>query len=203
MLKVSVSNLELFRIWQLDEDLDVGWLMDRLLCKVEQTPQQRAGEAFHKALETAKVGEREMLEAMGYRFHIAADCQIVHSWLNEIPIAKQYGELIVTGRVDSCIGRTVIDYKTGAQFDPDRLLSSYQWRFYLDAVPAAVGFQWKFFKLMEMDDLHEFMVTEYHEMGQSWYPELHSDCRYLAHEYWEFAKDIPALVRMSETGTAA
>jgi|SRR5215471_14436293 len=197
MLKVSVSNLECFRIWRQDDDLDMGWLMDRLLGLVEQTPQQRAGEALHKALELAPVGQVDQLHGLGYRFWFDCDCQVAYSPLREVALAKEYGDLRVTGRADSVIGSTIVDYKTGIHYDPDRLLSSYQWRLYMNALPEAIRFEWRYFVLRPTDDPREYHVSEHHQLSQCWYPDLHKDCRELARQYYEFARDIPALKRMA------
>lgn len=192
MLKVSVSNLECFRIWMEDDDLEAGWLMDRLLGRVEQTSQQRAGEMLHKALETVGVGTVEKLKCQGWTFLFDADCQVTLTPLIEYPASAQYGDLLVTGRVDAIVGSTIVDYKSGAKFDPDRLLSSYQWRYYLDMM-GANRFEWHWFGLHEAEVPRVYRVTDFQKLSQISYPELHDDCENLARDYYTFAKDISAL----------
>ena len=188
MFSTSVSNLDLFRAWRDDEDLDLAWLLDRLTRKVEETEQMRIGTALHKALETAPVGEFSTLAANGYTFQFCGDVELCIPPHREVRISQQYGELEVRGRVDAISGLTVEDHKTTAQFDPDRFMGSYQWRMYLDMTNSHI-FRWNVFVIRETDDPKIYSVVDFHRLEQRRYPAMHEDCLRLAHDFAAFAKE--------------
>jgi hypothetical protein len=183
--RASVSNIESFRQWSEDEDLELSWLLQRILGPFEQTPAMRAGELFHKALETMS-GDAATLTADGFTFHIDCDIELVKPDCCELPISMDYGGLVVTGRVDAVFGSMVYDHKTTAQFDPDRLMSGYQWRYYLDIL-GVNRFAWNVFVMKEVD-FKEYKITDFHVLEQRRYPELHLDCMNMATKYRQFAK---------------
>jgi len=187
MISASVSNLELFRCWKHDEELTVEWLKERIMGPFERTPQMIAGEAFHKALEIASLGEVETIQANCYRFEFMCESSIEVTPFREVRCSKEYGDLKVRGRADSIIGKLIVDYKTTAQFDPERLLNGYQWRYYLD-MTLADRFRWNVFVLDEMEDFR-FAVRDVHTLEQNRYPDLESDCLKLAREYSAFAAE--------------
>lgn len=191
MLTASVSNIDLFRTWREDEDLDMDWLLARLLSK-EQTEAMKVGEAFHKTMELATTGDVNSLEAHGYRFEFLKDCEVELAPARELSLTKQYGDLLVRGRVDSITGTMVMDYKSTGQFDPDRLMCGYQWRFYLD-MAIADRFRWDVFVIRETDDPKVYSISDFHRLEQTRYPGLADDCAKLAAEYAIFAKQyLPA-----------
>lgn len=185
MYRASVSNLDCFRAWEQDDDLTLGWLLQRILGPFEQTPAMRAGEAFHKALETFH-GETDRVMQDGYKFDILCEVELIQPDARELAIAKKYGDLMVSGRIDTIFGATVYDHKTTAQFDPDRLMSGYQWRFYLDILEVE-RFVWNVFVMRELDPLH-YAITDFHALEQKRYPRLAKDCDLLAKRYLEFAR---------------
>lgn len=183
-MQARVSHIESFRQWKGKDELDIGWLAQRVFGD-EETPAMRAGTAFHKALELAEYGEYENLSANGYTFQFGCDCELQVPKIREIRGFKKYGELEVTGQCDGVDGRLVLDYKTTANCDSerfDRLMSGYQWRYYLDIFNADV-FLWHIFEIREMDDPNSYLVSNYHQLEQRRYPDLHSDCAKLADEY--------------------
>lgn len=184
--RVSVSNLELFRIWKESEDLDLEWLLSRLR-QPEQTEQMKAGEAFHSALENASVGDTDTLTHGDYRFDFNCDFELAIPKFKELPVEKQYGDLLVRGRVDVLIGKMVTDYKTTEQFDADRLWSGCQWRYYLDMLDCS-QFCWHVFVLKQFGPAYCYEINRVHTLFQFRYPTLHEDCMRLATEYSEFAK---------------
>lgn len=188
MFSASVSNVDLFRVWQLDEELDLGWILDRISRKTEQTEPMRVGEALHKALETAPAGEFAWVEAMGYRFQFLADTEIFLPRQRELKLSRHYGELQIRGRVDAINGLVVYDHKSTSQFEPERLMSGYQWRYYLDMANADV-FRWNVMVIKETDDPKIYLVIDSHWLSQYRYPELHADCERLAGAYLDFAKE--------------
>lgn len=186
MITASVLNLDSFRIWKDDEDLGIEWLRDRLL-GTEETEQMRVGKAFHSALEAITEGEVGFIESNGYRFDFDwRNVELEISPMREIFISKQYGDVLVRGKVDSLTGPLVVDYKTTSQFDPDRLMNGYQWRYYLD-MTGADRFRWEVFVMKETDDPKVYLISDFHQLEQRRYPELEADCRKLALEYGKFA----------------
>ena len=175
---ISVSNLELYRTWRADDELGLEWLLRRLRAEEPQTPAMAAGEALHKALEDSSLGEVSELRSGPYHFYVQCDCSIELPQARELRIEKDYDGLTVRGRVDGLIGRSVIDYKTTASFDADRLLEGYQWRFYLDLLDAHV-FIWKVFVMREFGDfaeegelMHTYAIDQVHELKQYRYDGL-------------------------------
>lgn len=190
-LSVSVTNLESFRQWEEDEDLDLQWLLDRLQDK-EETPAMSIGKAFHRAMENLTVGERNVLTDGDYRFDLNCDAEIFVPTLEEMSIQKQYGDLTVRGRVDALSGKEVTDYKSTQQFDPDRLMFGYQWRYYLDMTDCD-SFCWKVFVLKEFGGPGCYEVRDVHTLRQKRYPDMHTDCARLAARYSLFANNhLPA-----------
>lgn len=215
MQSVSVSNLDLFRLWKDDEELSLGWLLQRIF-EPSQTDAMKAGEAFHKALELADTGEVDSLTWGPYRFDFACDVTVALPQLREIPVSLPYGDLTVRGRLDAITGHCVTDFKTTEQFDADRLMSGFQWRYYLDMTGCDV-FRWLVFVLREQEikcscppyyadktdytgdfcprhglpehraPEHVYQVADFHELVQRRYPDLHKDCERLAREYAAFA----------------
>lgn len=178
-----VSNLEEFRYWQGDEDSTVEDLVERLTNFVP-TERMLAGTAFHKALELAQPGEFATLEAEGFVFHMA-DSAIQLADVRELRCFGKYGPLTVTGKVDELHGKRVIDHKTTGQFDADRYLTGYQWRFYLDIFGADV-FRWNVFVIREVGE-RTYEVEPPQILEQYRYPGMHDDCMRLAADYYDFA----------------
>lgn len=186
MLRLRVTELEAFRVWRKDEELDAGWLFTRLLGQEPPSDAMQAGTAFHSALECAGEGDLTTLAYGKYRFDFACDSIVPISTVKELEIEKQYGDLLVTGHVDGLIGKEVVDYKTTGQFDPDRYMNSYQWRYYLDILEAD-RFRWEIFVISEFGQPFCYSVRQHHTLIQARYPGLHEDCERLAREYVDFA----------------
>lgn len=186
-MRVSVSNLDLYRTWRADEDLDLPWLLRRLRGEEPQTEAMKAGEAFHKILESPDFDEQTEVTYGGYWFSILCDIELVLPKFRELSIEKTYGDLLVRGRVDGLTARTVTDYKTTAQFDADRLMAGYQWRYYLDMLDCDT-FKWQVFVLNQYGEPGHYDVTQTHPLTQKRYPGLRNDCLRLAEDYAEFAK---------------
>jgi hypothetical protein len=182
--RISVSNLDFFRTFMEDEDLPLGVFLARLLGTDERTDAMKAGNAFHEALECASEGELGTLALGDYRFDFNCDCNIEKLDIYELPIEKQYGDLLVRGRIDGLNGKEVTDYKTTSQFDADRFMASYQWRLYLDILECDT-FRYEVFVMAERAE-HCYEITQHHTLIQKRYPGLAEDCARLTREYSEF-----------------
>ncbi|WP_447896790.1 hypothetical protein [Stenotrophomonas acidaminiphila] len=184
-----VSNIEAFRRWREAEDQPVEDLIEFITVD-NPTPAMLAGTAFHEALEHAQPGTYEVLEAMGYTFHLP-DAELVLPTIREVRAYGQYGDLTVTGKVDCLDGRRVDDHKTTSRFDAERYLAGYQWRFYLDLFGADV-FRWNVFELRE-EEPQVFQVSAPQLLEITRYPGMHDDCMQLALDYLAFAHNhLPA-----------
>ena len=175
-------------MWRDDEDLDINWLMSRLRGEEPQTENMKAGIAFHKALENIQgTGEFFELSADGYSFSVLCDITTDLPPIKELSIERPYGDLLVRGRVDGIKGLKITDYKTTGQFDADRLMEGYQWRYYLDMMECSV-FTWKVFVISEYGEPKHYDVKQFHELTQKRYLGLREDCDALARDYAAFAK---------------
>jgi len=187
-LSISVSNLELYRMWRESEDLELDWLLRRLRGEEPQTENMLAGIAMHSALEAAEIGESMCLVFDGYKFYFKCDGNLELPTCRELPMEKQYGNLTVRGRVDGLHGRSVTDYKSTQSFDADRLLEGFQWRFYLDMLECD-RFNWKVFVLAERF-FHEYDIIQIHDLSQYRYAGLADDCARLAEDFAQFAGQL-------------
>lgn len=179
---VRVTNLDSFRIWKGTEGLDLDWLMTRLQDKTEPSDAMKAGTALHKALESACEMDVGTLAIDDYRFDFNCDCRIVLPVIRECELSRQYGDIQVVGHFDGQIGNMIVDYKSTEQFDPERYMESYQWRFYLDMGGCDV-FLYQIFVIREFGPPGCYEVLDTHQLKQYRYPELHSDCEKLVSEY--------------------
>lgn len=185
-----VSHAEAFRRWREDEDAELAPLLASLRGQDEPSEAMKAGTALHAALETAQEGERDVLEAEGYRFLIECQITLALPPVRELRASRAYGPITITGKVDVIEGKRIEDHKTAARFDPDWYLPGYQWRFYLDIFGADV-FRWNVFEISRIDgdpgDPPTYSVYGFHRLEQVRYPGLHADCARLAAELHEFA----------------
>lgn len=185
-MRARVSNIEAFRYWQGAEDQSVEELVERLTT-FQPTEPMLAGTAFHAALEVAKPGDYERLEANGYTF-ILPEGEIALPSIRELRAFGSYGPLQVTGCVDCLHGKTVIDHKTTARFDAERYLAGCQWKFYLDLFGADV-FRWDVYEIREVKP-RVYEVSDPQSLTQYRYPGLHQDCARLAGEFYDFAREF-------------
>ena len=195
-VSISVSNLELYRMWRASDDLDLPWLLRRLSGEEPQTEAMAAGEALHQALERSTLGETGQLWTADYRFYFKCDCSVELPQARELRVQKEYGDLVVRGRVDALIGKRVIDYKTTSHWDPDRLMAGYQWRYYLDMLDAD-EFSWQVFVMSQFGDfaeagrlVHAYEIYQVHELSQRRYDDLEHDCDKLAQDFLAFAREL-------------
>lgn len=190
-MKYRVSHVESFRQWRDDEDAEEADLIDSIMGSRDPSAAMLAGTAFHKALETASTGDVDALEVDGYRFDFARDFEIALPPVREIRASKTYmvdgHPIVISGQCDALHGRTIFDHKTTARFDPDRYLSGYQWRLYLD-IFGADEFMWNVFEWSEAAEM-EYMVQHVHQLKQYRYPTMEADCASLVSEFARFVRE--------------
>lgn len=181
-----VSEVESYRQWLNDEESELDAILPRLRGEIPPSDAMLAGTAFHKALELAKPGDFDTLEANGYQFVIPEHIELALPEIRELRASKTYGGITVTGCVDILYGLRIEDHKTTGRFDPDRYLDGYQWRYYLD-IFGAHRFRWNVF---EIDELRPqvYSVRAFHTLEQCRYPGMESDCEALARSLEQFAR---------------
>lgn len=184
--EVRVTQLDRFRIWMEDEELGMDWLLPTLLGEQEETEPMKVGTAFHKGMESVEAGQEvATMLADGYRFDFACgDCELLLPTIRESEFSRRYGDIRVVGHVDGIIGNSIIDYKTCTQFDADRYMASYQWRFYLD-LSECDSFVYQVFVIKGFGPPDCYSVVAAHTLKQFRYPELHTDCENLVRRYSE------------------
>lgn len=191
-----VSEAESFRQWREDEDADLDVLLARLRGQSEASEAMLAGTAFHKALEVAQVGSASTLSALGYTFNISGDFEIALPVIREVRAGKTYiGDdfaITISGQLDAIEGKRVEDHKTTGRFDPERYMTGYQWRMYLDIFGADL-FRWNIFEIACNEDAYPpglvWDVFAMHRLEQYRYPGMEGDCEKLALDLARFAID--------------
>jgi len=186
MIETRITSIEEYRRWTLMEDIEPGWLVNRLTAK-EETPKMRAGTAFHKAMENASETEHGVLMANGHRFDMLVNAEIALPSLAELKLHKDYGELRVSGTLDGLSGHVVTEFKTTERFDADNYLEGLQWRFYLD-LSGADRFDWHVFEISAVEEGSHYEVWGYHKLTEYRYPRLARDCQEWAEQYLQFAE---------------
>lgn len=187
-----VSEVESFRQWRDDEAAELDQLLARLRGMDLPSPAMLAGIAFHKALELTGEGVVDELSANGYRFLIPAHIEIDLPEIRELRASKVYlvdGEPIaITGQVDALTGFRVDDHKTTSRFDPERYLSGYQWRLYLEIFGATL-FRWNVFEIAELTGpAQTYEVRAHHQIQQYRYHRLTQDCEALVRDFARFVR---------------
>lgn len=188
-----VSNVEAFRKFEQDEEADMGEFIGELQFGFESSAAMLAGTAFHKALEDAPTGiTATSLMALGHTFTFRGDFEVRLPVIRELRASRTYmvdGEpIVISGQVDGIEGLRIDDHKTTARFDPDRYLTGYQWRLYLDIFGASV-FRWNVFEMAEQDQPGHYEIFALHPLEQHRYPALHEDCSALVTRFARFVRE--------------
>ena len=192
-MRLSVSDIDLYRRY-MDEDEDIT--LDEVLAMLRRTaPRPKfldAGNAFHKILERAAVGEVTKCELDGMKFRFDIDTGLVlpdvREMKGELDVMTSVGPVTLVGKVDG-IDHAVHDFKMAGWFDPEKYLASYQWRCYLLMFNA-----WKFvYDVFVYDEKEiidpngkkrgpkkivlgtEYVISDYHELSLYAYPDMERD----------------------------
>lgn len=176
-MRISVTDLDSWRYYKQDEDMDVGQLLARL--RKQELPSQAmlAGRALHSVLETAKEGELEVAEADGFKFRFRENFTVplltVRELKGEMVIATPSGPVTLVGVIDGHNG-AVWDWKLTSRFDAERYADSYQWRSYLTMFNAR-KFVYGVFEGKEGDEINEWIVWGYQEFPLYAYDGMRAD----------------------------
>jgi len=137
MMRVSVTDVEAYRLYKTQEWFSFDRLLDQLLKRTPPTPAMMAGSAFHKLLETSSEAILEDATVDGFTFDFSAlDATVAMPDIREMKATKEYGDITLVGRVDAIEGLRIWDHKLTGDFDADKYMDSYQWRAYLEIFNA-------------------------------------------------------------------
>lgn len=197
MNRWRVSNVEAFRKFEQDDEADAEQFISELVHGFAPSERMQAGTAFHKALELASTGLTvNTLEAMGHTFSFRGDFEVRLTEIRELRASKTYIvdglPIVISGQVDGIEGGRIDDTKTTGRFDPDRFMSGYQWRLYLD-IFGAQAFRWNVFELRDTDQPGHFEVIDQHTLEQYRYPALGADCQALVERFARFVREYVAV----------
>jgi hypothetical protein len=188
MIRVSVSNLDLYRAFRDDDEFELGVFLAQLRGEMPRTPAMERGGAFAKAMEHANLGEQSTISADGHTFAFTCDAEIEAWPCREEKREKDYGGVIVTARCDRIMGRMIADDKTTSQFDAEKYFGKMQHCFYLDIFEADV-FKWHIWSCREIGHC-EWEVYAHDLLTQYRYPDLEEDCARLAHDFKDFMERL-------------
>lgn len=192
---VSVSNLDLYRRYRLDEEFELDELLAMLRREQGPTLAMRAGTAFHSVLEHTDMSTLDVSGADEFVFTFELDDEISLPPVREMRGQRDYyiGGHVVTlkGRVDGLDGVAIYDHKLTAHFDASNYVDSYQWRCYL-AIFGARQFTYNVFVGSRAKESPEgliaWRVTDFHKLSLFTYPELERDVERELARYVDFAQ---------------
>lgn len=190
MLRCSVTELDAYRRYRLDEGAALDELLRQLRREEPPSRAMLAGKALHHILEHAEAGQDlETAEHDGFKFRFELDCALpmpaVRELKGETILPTSVGPVVLVGVVDGLHG-AVRDYKLTARFDAERYFASYQWRCYL-AMFNAREFQYDVFVGADKEERGEIAVTEYHPLRLFAYTTMRDDVLREVEEFARFA----------------
>lgn len=193
-MRLSVTDVDSYRYYKAEEDMDAEGLIRRLLKQEPPSQAMLAGRALHKVLETAGSGEMAVAEAEGFKFHFTANCEIpllpVRELKGEIQIATPSGIVTLVGVIDG-LDWSVYDHKLTARFDAERYADSYQWRCYL-LMFSARRFVYNVFEGREGDSPNEWVIHGFQQFPLYAYGAMRDDVHREVAELAEFvAQHVP------------
>lgn len=203
MITTRVSTINDYAWWK-ESGLDWDWFRNK---DRDENDRMRAGTALHSWLEKSTDGDFEEGRTNGFIFvfdcdHLA-DCQLVIPPTREQRQHLDYGDLRVTGKVDSLDHQKITDYKLilDHQVEGEQYMDSYQWRYYLD-IFGAHSFDYVIFEGHEEsgDGDRMIRIRDIHRITQYRYPDLHRDCANLASEFLEAINRSPELRQIAAHG---
>jgi hypothetical protein len=158
-MRVTVTNLETFRLFHTEDWMDFDHLMASITGNEAFDPfTSMLGEHFHEALRLLGTGEHDRLQHGRFIFDLSrVDAEITLLPLRELRASKKYtvGDHVidVRGRVDGTDGVAVEDHKLKfGTFDAERYADSVQWKMYLDMIGGRV-FRYNVFEAPDSDSV--------------------------------------------------
>lgn len=189
-LRVSASDLDALRYFLAQEDGDLDKLLRQLRREEPPTEAMQAGTALHSILEHAVAGEMPDAECGGFRFDFEADGELSLPAIREMKETRLYKidgvRVTLVGKVDAICGKRIEDHKFTMRYDPERFLSSLQWRVYLEVFDADT-FVWNVFEARERGERH-YAITALHRLTMHRYPGMDRDVEAALRQFLDFAR---------------
>ncbi|WP_172123191.1 hypothetical protein [Devosia sp. 919] len=190
-LRVSATDIDALRYYLNNEDGELETFLAQMRRQTPPTPAMLAGTAFHKALEDFTEGSVARLQAQDHVFNIELEDELDLPALRETKATREYpvGNVLVTlvGKVDGIYGRRIDDHKLTSSYDPERFLSSYQWRIYLEVFEAD-QFRWNIFEGAEIAGQERvWKVRSLHKLRMYRYPGMAADVEKAVAAFVDFA----------------
>jgi hypothetical protein len=171
-MRVSVTDIDQWQ-WWMSQGLPVEVLRERLQRKGQGSEPARVGTALHRVLELARDGARlDTVRSQGYVFTFLLDAELslpsVRESRAQWRIDADGIDVELRGRLDGIdASEEATDHKSGARFDPGRLLDKWQWRIYLCMTGRPV-FRWNHFTVRRRyASLPHYDVIELNQL-QAW-----------------------------------
>jgi len=183
-MRVSVTSIEQYMIYQRTDYMTLEELVQRLTTYTPPNEPMKIGTAFHTILETM-TGELDVVEQDGYTFKFELDAELQVPEIKECKAEKDYGGIQVVGKVDTLEGIVVEDHKTTKQYKAESYAESYQWRFYLDMFNASL-FRYNVFERREDKQTGMQIIKSLNILPLYAYPKMHDDVCRAVQEYAEF-----------------
>ncbi len=152
-LRLSITTLESFRLFQTTEWMTEERLLDQLTGKFESNPAMTFGSAYHRLIEkgfeienglttgfSAEYPDQPKIDFLNVSDKItqpALDFRLKHPLIsNEYKVVKNLDilghEIQLVAKCDGLEGAIIHEHKTTPNVDYDKYYNSYQWRFYCD-----------------------------------------------------------------------
>jgi hypothetical protein len=196
VIRVSVSNLDLYQTFIGDDDFPYNVFLAQLRGETPRTLGMERGHAFALAMEQVAKGQHDLIQATGHAFAFTCDVEIENWPRREVRAEKDYGGIIVSARCDRVHGNIICDDKTTESWSnggAEKYLDRLQPWFYL-SIYGCREFRWHIWSVREIDldenrpeVKHAWNVFEHHLLTQYAYPEMEEFCRERAIEYRDFA----------------
>ncbi len=182
-MRISVTTLEAYRLF-----MDGDWMAEEdLIATIKgvsaKTDKIAVGNAFHSILEDP---EKYRFDQEPFDYGYA--CGGLKFWgptveellqkidrrgIPELKTTRNYGGVTVVGKADHIVGTHIDEYKTTKNFDADKYLESYQWRFLLD-IFGAKSLMYHVASVSPSDE--DVIIRDIASMPVYPYPALHDDC---------------------------
>jgi hypothetical protein len=187
MLRISVSDLESLRWWRDSEGSTMEQLVARLTHAEPPTPAMEAGRAFARVMETAAVGEVDVVTMDDWTFDFsgldhAIGLPDVRELKAEVVFQTPHGPVTLVGKVDGINGRTVHDQKLSERLDAEKYLDSLQWRAYLVMFDATKFVYDVFVGRYDRGGDRLVQLTDYQSLPFYTYPGIRQDVQAAVNE---------------------
>lgn len=193
-MRISTTTLESFRLWREPEQ---DWMTeDDLVAQIrgefQPTPITELGTAFDHVLNDPQKHQVDGGYTSGLHFFpdlmMAPVLELLgRRGVSQVKHEKAYGDCVIVAKADELIGVRCIENKTTTgQFNIDKYLESYQWRYLIDVF----GVRMVTYRVFLLSDPEQgaIRLREIQSFNTFPYAELHYDCERLVREFATYAR---------------